>query len=76
MDVGKLKSIIVRDRLDHLNSFVSLEIIILRLEASNAMRIIKDFDIVIDATDNYETRYIISDACVIPGKNYGSRLNL
>jgi molybdopterin/thiamine biosynthesis adenylyltransferase len=68
MDVGKLKSIIVRDRLNHLNSLVSLEIINLRLEANNAMRIIRDFDIVIDATDNYETRYIISDACVILGK--------
>jgi len=68
MDVGKLKSIIVRDRLDHLNSLVSLEIINLRLEANNAMKIIRDFDIIIDATDNYETRYIINDACVILGK--------
>jgi molybdopterin/thiamine biosynthesis adenylyltransferase len=68
MDVGKLKSIIVRDRLDHLNSLVSLEIINLRLEANNVMRILKDFDIIIDATDNYETRYIINDACVILDK--------
>jgi molybdopterin/thiamine biosynthesis adenylyltransferase len=68
MDVGKLKSIIVRDRLDHLNSLVSLEIINLRLEANNAIRIIKDFDIIIDATDNYETRYIVNDACVILSK--------
>jgi sulfur-carrier protein adenylyltransferase/sulfurtransferase len=68
MDVGKLKSIIVRDRLSHLNSLVSLDIINLRLETVNVMRIIKDFDIVIDATDNYETRYIINDACVIQGK--------
>jgi len=68
MDVGKLKSIIVRDRLDHLNSLVSLEIINLRLEANNAMKIIGDFDITVDATDNYETRYIISDTCVILGK--------
>jgi adenylyltransferase/sulfurtransferase len=68
MDVGKLKSIIVRDRLDHLNSLVSLGIINLRLEANNAMKILRDFDIIIDATDNYETRYIISDTCVILGK--------
>jgi sulfur-carrier protein adenylyltransferase/sulfurtransferase len=68
MDVGKLKSIIVRDRLSHLNSLVSLDIINLRLEANNVLRIIKDFDIIIDATDNYETRYIINDACVIQGK--------
>lgn len=68
MDVGKLKSIIVRDRLDHLNSLVTLEIINLRLDENNAMQIIKGFDIIIDATDNYETRYIISDSCVILGK--------
>jgi molybdopterin/thiamine biosynthesis adenylyltransferase len=68
MDVGKLKSIIVRDRLEHLNSLVSLDIINLRLEANNVMQIVKNFDIIIDATDNYETRYIISDACVILGK--------
>lgn len=68
MDVGKLKSIIVRDRLDHLNSLVALEIINLRLDGNNALRIIRDFDIIIDATDNYETRYIISDACVTLGK--------
>jgi adenylyltransferase/sulfurtransferase len=68
MDVGKLKSIIVRDRLDHLNSLVSLEIFNLRLEENNVLRNIRDFDIIIDATDNYETRYTISDACVILGK--------
>jgi adenylyltransferase/sulfurtransferase len=68
VDVGKLKSIIVRDRLDHLNSLVSLEIINLRLDANNALKIIREFDIVIDATDNYETRYIINDSCVILNK--------
>jgi len=68
MDVGKLKSIIVRDRLDHLNSLVSLEIFNLRLEENNVLQIIRDFDIIIDATDNYETRYTISDACVSLGK--------
>jgi adenylyltransferase/sulfurtransferase len=68
MDVGKLKSIIVRDRLDHLNSLVSLDLFNLRLEENNVLRIIRDFDIIIDATDNYETRYTISDACVSLGK--------
>jgi len=51
-DVGKLKSIIAKNRLDHLNSLVETEIFNLRLDASNALRIIKDFDIVVDATDN------------------------
>ncbi|MGD0583074.1 MAG: HesA/MoeB/ThiF family protein [Bacteroidales bacterium] len=67
-DVGKLKSIIVRERLEHLNSLVKLEIINLRLDSSNSLRIIKDYDVIIDATDNYETRYIINDSCIILDK--------
>jgi sulfur-carrier protein adenylyltransferase/sulfurtransferase len=67
-DVGKLKSIIVRERLERLNNFVKLEIINVRLDPSNALRIIKDYDVVVDATDNYETRYVISDSCVILNK--------
>jgi adenylyltransferase/sulfurtransferase len=68
LDVGKLKSIIVRERLEHLNSFVGLEIINLRLDSSNALRIIRDYDMVVDATDNYETRFTVNDSCVILNK--------
>ncbi|MFN8241332.1 MAG: HesA/MoeB/ThiF family protein [Bacteroidales bacterium] len=60
-DVGKLKSIIARDRIAHLNSLVELKIINLRLDASNAPGILPEFDVVVDATDNFETRYLISD---------------
>jgi molybdopterin/thiamine biosynthesis adenylyltransferase len=67
-DVGKLKSIIAKNRLEHLNSLVETEIFNLRLDSSNALRIIKDFDIVVDATDNLDSRYIINDACVILNK--------
>ncbi len=67
-DVGKLKSVIARDRLEHLNSMVEIEIFNLRLDAENSLRILKDFDVIVDATDNLETRYIISDSCVILGK--------
>jgi molybdopterin/thiamine biosynthesis adenylyltransferase len=68
LDVGKLKSIIVKERLEHLNSLVKLEIINLRLDATNALRIIADYDVITDATDNYEARYIINDSCVILNK--------
>jgi sulfur-carrier protein adenylyltransferase/sulfurtransferase len=68
LEVGKLKSIIVRERLEHLNSFVNTEVINLRFDSSNALRIASDYDIIIDATDNYETRYIINDSCVILDK--------
>ncbi|MCX6334834.1 MAG: HesA/MoeB/ThiF family protein [Bacteroidia bacterium] len=64
-DVGKLKSIIARDRLEHLNSLVGLELFNIRIDASNALSIFKDFDVIVDATDNLETRYIINDACVV-----------
>ena len=67
-DVGKLKSIIAKNRLEQLNSLVETEIINLKLDSSNALNIINDFDIVVDATDNLETRYIINDACVIANK--------
>jgi len=67
-DVGKLKSIIAKIRLEHLNSLGEFEIINLRLSASNALNIIKNFDIVIDATDNLETRYVLNDSCVILNK--------
>jgi molybdopterin/thiamine biosynthesis adenylyltransferase len=67
-DVGKLKSIIAKNRLEHLNSFCEFEIINLRLDASNALIVLKDFDVIVDATDNFETRYIINDSCVILDK--------
>jgi molybdopterin/thiamine biosynthesis adenylyltransferase len=67
-DVGKLKSIIAKNRLEHLNSLNEFGIINLRLDSSNALKILKDFDLIVDATDNLETRYIINDACVILNK--------
>jgi molybdopterin/thiamine biosynthesis adenylyltransferase len=67
-DVGKLKSIIAKNRLEHLNSFCEFGIFNLRLDASNALTVLKDFDVIVDATDNLETRYIINDSCVILDK--------
>ena len=67
-DVGKLKSIIAKNRLEHLNPLVEIEIFNLRLDATNSLGIIKDFDIIVDSTDNLETRYIINDSCVILNK--------
>ena len=67
-DVGKLKSIIAKNRLEHLNSHVDFEIYNLRCDASNSLNILKNYDVIIDATDNFDTRYIINDSCVILGK--------
>jgi adenylyltransferase/sulfurtransferase len=67
-DVGKLKSIIAKERLEHLNSNGAFEIINLWFDASNALSIISGFDIIVDATDNLETRYVINDACIMMNK--------
>jgi len=65
LDVGKLKAIIAKNWLENLNSLVEFETFNLKLTAANAVDIIKGFDVIVDATDNYEVRYIINDACVI-----------
>jgi sulfur-carrier protein adenylyltransferase/sulfurtransferase len=67
-DVGKLKSIIAKNHLEHLNPLVELGIINLRLDKSNALKVLKDYDVVVDATDNLDARYVINDSCVILNK--------
>lgn len=67
-DIGKLKSILTKKRLEKLNPNSTFNIFNLRLDASNALKILKDYDVIVDATDNLETRYIINDSCVILNK--------
>ncbi len=67
-DLGKLKTIIARDKLKQLNPLVNFDLMNIRLTVSNALKIIEDFDLVIDATDNFSTRYLINDACLILNK--------
>ena len=67
-DVGKLKSIIAKSRLEHLNALIELELFNLRIDASNSLNIFKNFDVIVDATDNLDTRYIINDSCIILNK--------
>jgi adenylyltransferase/sulfurtransferase len=52
----------------YLNSNVDLELFNLRCDASNSLRIFKNWDVIVDTTDNLSSRYIINDACVILGK--------
>jgi adenylyltransferase/sulfurtransferase len=67
-DVGKLKSIIAKNHLEHLNPLGEFEIINLKINASNSLHILKNYDVIVDATDNLETRYILNDSCVILDK--------
>ena len=63
-DIGKLKSIIAKNHLEHLNSLVEIEIINLRIEKSNSLNVFKKFDVIVDATDNLPSRYVINDSCI------------
>lgn len=63
-DIGKLKSIIAKTRLEKINPLVSIELVNLKIDAGNAGKFFKKYDIIVDATDNIATRYTISDSCV------------
>ena len=67
-DVGQLKAEVAERRLRIMNPDVQLNIYPIRLTNKNALNIIKDYDIVLDASDNFTTRYVINDACVLENK--------
>jgi molybdopterin/thiamine biosynthesis adenylyltransferase/rhodanese-related sulfurtransferase/molybdopterin converting factor small subunit len=75
-DVGKSKLESARETLVALNPNVEVETYEERLSSENALRLFKNYDIVVDGTDNFPTRYLVNDACVILGKPnvYGSIL--
>ena len=73
-DVGRPKTASAKDRLNDLNPHVAITAYETRLTSENALDIIKDYDVVVDGTDNFPTRYLVNDACVLLGKPnvYGS----
>ena len=73
-DVGRPKIASAKDRLLDINPNVNIETYETRLTSQNALEIIKQYDIVVDGTDNFPTRYLVNDACVLLGKPnvYGS----
>ena len=73
-DVGRPKIDSALDRLRDTNPHVHVEPFETRLTSDNALEIIRGHDIVVDGTDNFQTRYLVNDACVILGKPniYGS----
>jgi len=73
-DVGRPKLESAVDRIRDVNPHVHVEPYETRLTADNALDIIRDYDVVIDGTDNFATRYLTNDACVLLGKPnvYGS----
>jgi adenylyltransferase/sulfurtransferase len=72
--VGQNKAEAARSKLQDLNPHIHFVTFQKRLEAANALDILREFDIVIDGSDNFSTRYLVNDACVILDKPfvYGS----
>lgn len=66
-DVGRDKLDVARDRLRALNPHVSIETHPARLDASNALDLVAAYDLVLDGTDTFATRYLVNDASVIAG---------
>jgi molybdopterin/thiamine biosynthesis adenylyltransferase/rhodanese-related sulfurtransferase len=73
-DVGKPKALAAQARLSNLNPDIRIETFETKLASENALELFKDFDIIVDGTDNFPTRYLVNDACILLGKPnvYGS----
>ncbi len=73
-DVGRKKLESAADKLKGINPFLNLRTFETRLASGNALDLFRDFDIIADGTDNFPTRYLVNDACVLTGKPnvYGS----
>ena len=73
-DVGRPKLDSARDRIHDINPHVDVQLYPTRFTSENAMEIIENYDVVIDGSDNFPTRYLSSDACVFARKPniYGS----
>ena len=67
-DVGRPKLDSARERLNEINPHVEVERVEARLTSENALDIFRDYDVIADGTDNFPTRYLVNDACVLLGK--------
>ena len=73
-DVGRPKLHSARDRLHAINPEIEIDTYETALTSSNALDLFRDYDVIVDGTDNFPTRYLVNDACVLLGKPnaYGS----
>ena len=73
-DIGRPKLDSAADRMNDINPYVEIEKYETMLTSENALEIFKDYDVVVDGTDNFPTRYLVNDVCVLLGKPnaYGS----
>lgn len=69
-DIGKKKVDVAKSKIEESNPLVEVNVYPVRINPSNVFKIMADYDIVIDATDNFATRYLINDAAVLLKKPY------
>jgi len=69
-DVGKSKAVSAKETINEINPLVTVNLHEERLDSDNAMQIFADYDLIVDGTDNFATRYLVNDACVLLGKPY------
>jgi sulfur-carrier protein adenylyltransferase/sulfurtransferase len=69
-DVGRSKAESARDSVKEINPYVTVEVHEERLDSSNVMEIFAQYDLIVDGTDNFATRYLVNDAAVLLGKPY------
>ena len=69
-DIGRSKAQSARDSISEINPLVEVRLHELRLEPTNAVDLFKQYDLILDGTDNFATRYLVNDAAVLAGKPY------
>src|SRR5579872_4098269 len=69
-DVGKSKAESAKESIAEINPYVKVILHTDRLDSSNVMDIFAPYDLIVDGTDNFATRYLVNDACVLLGKPY------
>ncbi len=69
-DVGKLKAVSAQESVAEINPLVKTVLHTDRLDTSNVLEVFSGYDLILDGTDNFATRYMVNDACVLLGKPY------
>jgi sulfur-carrier protein adenylyltransferase/sulfurtransferase len=69
-DIGRSKAESARDSVKEINPLIDVVLHTDRLDSSNAMDVFAPYDLIVDGTDNFATRYLVNDACVLLGKPY------
>ncbi|HEX3898512.1 MAG TPA: adenylyltransferase/sulfurtransferase MoeZ [Mycobacteriales bacterium] len=69
-DVGRPKAVSAKESVAEINPLVAVNLHEVRLDSSNVMEIFAEYDLIVDGTDNFATRYLVNDACVLLNKPY------